>query len=163
MIFVPADFSQRMVPDVEGPLAGEESTPTAIEVYANSGEAIAGVVVRSVVEGFTNQIMTGNIAIAASINTLIDHNPAAALRLAADADSPEVGGVFACGFGGDTLNTIHLDPQPLNGNDTEQMSVASQILVMTGSAQAVFFALFAAQYGVLSIIEEHRAGTLQRL
>lgn len=163
MILVPADFSQRMVPDVEGPLAGEKATPTAIEVYANSGEAIAGVVVRSVVEGFTNQIMTGNIAIAASINTLIDHNPAAALRLAADADSPEVGGVFACGFGGSTLNTIHLDPQPLNGNDTEQMSVASQILVMTGSAQAVFFALFAAQYGVLSIIEEHRAGTLQRL
>ena len=159
MILVPPDFSRGLMPEFDG--SPDSNGATTIDVYANSGESIAGVIVRSVVEGFTNRIMTGNIAITASINTLIEQNPAAALQLATRADSPEVGGVFACGFSGGALNTIDLDPQPVNGS--EQRSVATQILVQTGSGQAVLFALFAAQFGVLSIIEERRAGTLQRI
>jgi ABC-2 type transport system permease protein len=38
-----------------------------------------------------------------------------------------------------------------------------QILVAIGSAQAVYFALFTAQFGVLSIYDEKKQGTLDRI
>jgi ABC-2 type transport system permease protein len=76
-------------------------------------------------------------------------------------NDPQVGGVFACGFSG-ALAAVSIDTQSLQP-EAESRSVASAILVQTGSAQAVLFALFAGQFGVLSIINEQRAGTLQRM
>lgn len=161
-IIIPADFSARMMPNVDptGRSAASAAEPVAVEVYANSGQPIEGTIVRSVVEGFTNQVLTGNIAIGASINTLIQENPAAALRLATMQNDPAVGGIFVCGFTG-ALATIQVDRQFVGQAQTH--SLTTLILVQTGSAQAVLFALFAGQFGVLSIIEERRAGTLQRM
>ena len=51
----------------------------------------------------------------------------------------------------------------LVADDSEPLRLATRILAQIGAAQATFFALFAAQFGVLSVIEERRAGTLGRI
>src|SRR5690606_26571738 len=55
-----------------------------------------------------------------------------------------------------------VDSQPVQA-EQQPRSLTTMILVQTGSAQAVFFALFSGQFGVLSIINERRSGTLQRM
>ncbi|MBZ0300817.1 MAG: ABC-2 transporter permease [Anaerolineae bacterium] len=162
LVVIPPDFSTRLAPQINA--TGGEATaaePAAIEVYANSGQPIEGTIVRSIVEGFTNRLLTGNIAIGASIRTLIQQSPAAALRLAALQNDAQIGGWFACGFS-DALATVSVDPQAVQAQQ-QSRSLTTAILVQTGSAQAVLFAMFAAQFGVLSIISERRAGTLQRM
>ena len=161
LIVVPPDFSQWLTPKIGA--ATMNGVPPAVEVYANSGQPIEGAVVRSVVEGFVNRLLTGNIAIETSINTVIAQNPIAALALAGDQNNPELGALFACGFS-DILATVSLEQQSVDEeNETGGRSLVTLILVQTGSGQAAVFALFAAQFGVLSIIEERRAGTLQRM
>ncbi|MAS32594.1 MAG: hypothetical protein CL610_01220 [Anaerolineaceae bacterium] len=162
LVVIPPDFSASLSPQIS-PMGNLQTArePAAIEVYANSGDAIEGTIVRSIVEGFTNRLLTGNIAIGASVSSLIQQNPAAALRLSSEVNDPEIAGVFACGFT-DALSTVVLDPQPVEVEQRSR-SVTTLILVQTGSAQAVLFALFAGQFGVLSIINEQRAGTLQRM
>lgn len=159
MVVIPPDFSARLAPNVN-PIAGPVE-PAVVEVYANSGQPVEGTIVRSIVEGFTNRLLTGNIAIGASISTLIQQNPAAALRLTTAQNDPQLNGVFACGFT-DMLATVSLDAQSVQAEE-QPRGVATAILVQTGSAQAVLFALFAGQFGVMSIINERRAGTLQRM
>ncbi len=164
LVVIPADFSAKISPNVNVTGAATSNSPaTAVEVYANSGQSIEGIIVRSIVEGFTNQLLTGNIAIGASINALFQTDPLTALQLSADQANPEVATVLGCGFA-PGMATISLDPQSLAADDAgDDRSVIDQILVQTGSAQGVFFALFAGQFGVLSIISERRAGTLQRM
>src|SRR5690606_26543616 len=163
MVLIPPDFSARLTPNI-GPVplpSDTDAQPEAVEIYANSGQVIEGTIVRSIVEGFTNQLLTGNIAIGASINTLIQQNPTAALQLARAQDDPQLGGIFGCGFAGE-LKTVSVDSQPVQA-EQQPRSLTTMILVQTGSAQAVFFALFSGQFGVLSIINERRSGTLQRM
>jgi ABC-2 type transport system permease protein len=67
---------------------------------------------------------------------------------------------FACGFTleADTIETVE---RPLSERPT--VSTRTVILVSVGSAQAMFFALFTAQFGILSLYDERRNWTLQRL
>ena len=162
LVIIPAAFSARLSPQIDPTgVITPAGDPVALEVLANSGQSIEGTIVRSIVEGFTNRLLTGSIAIGASINTLIEENPTAALRLAAQANDDEIANLFACGFSG-ALTGIKLDSQTVR-DDAEPRSVTTSILVQVGSAQAVVFALFAGQFGVLSIIDERRSGTLQRM
>jgi ABC-2 type transport system permease protein len=66
---------------------------------------------------------------------------------------------FGCAFS-PSSNTVSLASQSVSG---ESRSMAGIILVSVGSAQAMFFALFTAQSGVLSMHSERRQWTLQRL
>ncbi len=165
LIIIPADFSDRLSPAISfGETADSEPpAPTTVEIYANEGMPVSASIVRSVVEGFTDRIVGGNIAIAASINTLIATNPLAALALGTDSEATAV---FACAFSG-ALNTVTIDRQALaaeTGADAgPNFTQTTMILVQVGTAQAAFFALFTGQFGVLGIIEERKTGTLQRM
>jgi ABC-2 type transport system permease protein len=55
---------------------------------------------------------------------------------------------------------VRLVDQPVQASPT---SVAGALLVTFGSAQAVFFALFTGQFGILSMYDERKNGTLQRM
>jgi ABC-type transport system involved in multi-copper enzyme maturation permease subunit len=167
LVVIPEDYSVRLTPNINPTGQNTEPPPPAeIEIYANSGQPIEASIVRAVVAGFNNQLLTGSIAIGASINQIIQENPIAALQLANAQDDPAVGELFACGFS-NALATVSLDTQDVSATeetaDNTAESLTSAILVQTGSAQAVFFALFAGQFGVLSIINERRTGTLQRM
>ncbi len=165
LIVIPADFSARLSPEINfaGTADSEPVAPTSVEVYANEGAPVSASIVRSVVEGFVDRLVGGNIAISASINALIATNPLAALTLNMDSEATAV---FSCAFS-DALATITIDRQALaaeTGADAgPNFTTTTLILVQVGTAQAAFFALFTGQFGVLGIIEERKSGTLQRM
>lgn len=157
-IIIPPNFSESISYTQEKP----NIDPVPIEVYGDSGRSISPSVIRSVVEGFTNQFLTGNITVAATIDTLVaraQENPAFGLQFAAAGAGGTFQPDFACAFV-PSSNTIGIDQQNVS---TGSGSTASTILVMFGAAQAAFFALFTANGGAASIIEEKREWTLQRM
>ncbi len=128
-----------------------------VTVYANSGSPVSASIIRSVVESITNQIATGNIAAAATFAQMeLDYGLVATGQVAQQVDMQTV---FTCAFS-PALSTVGMDTQTVTG---ESGNVLVQILVAVGSGQAMFFALFTAQFGVLSIHDERRNWTLQRL
>lgn len=156
-IIIPPDFSAGLSPDFGGDPA-EAAVISPAEVYANEGQPISASIVRSVVQGYTNPIKTGNIAIAASIDRLIATNSLASLQLNTNEDAQRI---FPCAFNS-TLGTVSINQQALTVEDSGLSGIA-QLLIQVGAAQAVFFALFSAQFGIISIVDERRAGTLQRM
>jgi ABC-type transport system involved in multi-copper enzyme maturation permease subunit len=147
-VFIPPGFSQRLIQI--GATGGGD--PLQVEVYGNGGQPISAGIVHSIVDGITNQLLTGSITIAAAFS--VAPPPAEA------AGSIDFAAVFACAFTPE-INTIRLEPRSVEGQEAE--SIASLILVSIGSAQAMFFALFTAQFGVFSMYDERRQWTLQRL
>jgi ABC-type Na+ efflux pump permease subunit len=154
-IIIPEDFSTKLsyIPGRHPQL--EE---TEVALYANSGRPIAAQIIRSIVEGITNQILTGNITVAATWYEL-EASGAPAANGSAMA-SPELLSAFACAFSPDA-NTLSLDTRTIPG--AGQGNAAVDALVMFGSAQAIFFGLFTAGFGVLSMYDDRRNWTLQRL
>ncbi len=155
MVVIPADYSARIsyVPGAHPTLEA-----TGIRVYGNRGGPISSGIVRSIAEGLQNQILMGNIAIAATFQELeAAHGPATVGEAAAGLD---FAAAFGCAFT-PTANTVRLDVQSVGGSDGGGLSTA--VLVAVGSAQAMFFALFTAQFGVLSMYYERQEWTLQRL
>ncbi len=163
LVIVPADFSARLSPQL-GPGISElyAESPAAIEVFSDSGRPLEGLVLRSVVQGYSERLLTGNVALGAAINALIAQEPLAALRLAAAADDEAVAGALSCAFS-ELAAGARADLHQLGAGDDAAFKQATRVLAFIGTAQATFFALFAAQFGVLSVIEERQAGTLQRI
>lgn len=163
-IIIPTDFSQKLTAQTDfassflSPSSDEEISQAEIEVYGNSAQVIQTGIVKSVVEGISNGFVTGNVAVQATIETLMA-NPVRLAELATVGDNP-VFDVFACAFGGQ-LNIVQIEQPPLD--DLQAASPFVQILVSIGSAQAAFFSLFTGIFGVTSIYEEMKSGTYQRL
>lgn len=156
-IIIPPDFTERLTYGQNKPIES-----TGIEVYANGGREIAAGIIRSIVEGITNQIATGNIAVAATIDTLVQraqNDPAFGLQFLAASASGSFSPDFSCAFS-PALNNLTVKQEQVQG---QQISVTTALLVTFGSAQAMFFTLFAGQGGVQDFFLERRQGTLQRL
>ncbi len=169
LIIVPTDFSARLNPRIApGTASLYPEPPAAMEVYSDVARPLESLVARSVVQGYSERLLTGNIALGAAINTLIVQQPLAALRLAGSADDQAIGAALACGFSdlavGVQLVARGIEPGAGTGADAAQpVQVSTYILRLIGTAQATFFALFVAQFGVLSVLQERQAGTLQRI
>jgi ABC-2 type transport system permease protein len=154
-VIIPAGFSESIGYTQQHP----DIKPVAIEVYGDSAQPISASIIHSVVAGFTNQLLTGQIAVASTIGAMIDRaqqNPMFGLSFAAAASGgfqPDFSCAFTPGF-----NTVKIEQQTVTGQE-----VKFNPLVVFGSAQAVFFALFTANGVAASIIEERRQGTLQRM
>lgn len=165
-IYLPPDFSSSMTPDIGSSAPedmGELVEQTQVQIYGNSAQNISVSIVRGVIESIINQFVTGNATIAATTSTLIDRASnnlvfgAAFLLASATGDfNPN----YACAFQSG-LNTISIEQQPLDA--TQEQSDFVQVLLMVGSAQAVFFALFTGYIGLNTIYEERKGWTLQRL
>lgn len=160
-LIIPADFSQALSIN---PSASAETQlgQTTLELYASAGAPLSASVTRSVVEGIANTFVKGNIAISATLGALIEQaqrNPAFGIQfLAASAsfNPPQ----FACAFS-DAYDGVGVERVPLDEAQTQSAFV--QVLISVGSAQALFFAFFTVLYGMLSIYEERKAWTLQRI
>lgn len=152
-VIIPADFSANLT---YGP-TNTALQPTEIEIYSHPSRPVSVSIVRSVVEGISNQIVTGNIAIAAVIDRTIADNPLNFARIGEITSSEAfTSGVQSLFTGGTPL--VSIERQSVTG---EQVSFNP--LVLIGASQAIFFALFTANGGATSIIEERRNWTLQRL
>ncbi|RMG75474.1 MAG: ABC transporter permease [Chloroflexi bacterium] len=154
-IIIPSEFSQAFRVD---PITISAQPTIQVEVYGSQGVPISASVVRAVVDSIINTNKTGSIAINTALTTLIQLNPAVLSQLQTADDTLQP--IYACGFSPD-LGIVTINQQPIISGDAR--SLFEVILLSVGASQAVFFALFSAQFGVLNIIEERRAGTLQRL
>ena len=153
-IIIPPDFTERIayIPVVHPSI--EES---GITVYANSGSPISSSIINSIASSITQRIAAGNITMAAAFGELQSRYGAAALSSFAPEDFSSA---FACAFDPGT-DLVRLQTESVQGGDANDSTTI--ILVAVGSAQAMFFAMFTAQFGVLSMHEERREWTLQRL
>jgi ABC-type transport system involved in multi-copper enzyme maturation permease subunit len=152
VVIIPSDFSAAL-----SSLTDPRQAPatTAISVYGNEGQSLAAGIVRSVIEGISSQMVSGNIAIGATFAELAKSQPGAL----AGASNLDLNQLFLCAFipGNDLVG---LTDKPVQATS---MSLAGTLLVTFGSAQALFFALFTGQFGILSMYEERRNWTLQRM
>jgi ABC-type Na+ efflux pump permease subunit len=133
----------------------QPATSTTIAVYGNAGRALSAGIVRSVVASITSQMIGGNIAIGATLAELADTRPDAVTGAA----TRHLDNLFVCAFapGNDLVRVVDV---PVQATST---STTGAVLVAFGSAQALFFALFTGQFGILSMYEERKNWTLQRL
>lgn len=163
LVVVPRNFSARLSPQIgPGVAALYPQAPAAIQVYSDGSRALEGQVASAVVAGYSERLLAGNIALGAAVNALIAREPLAALRLAIAGDDEAISGALACAFAdlaGGAVAELH-QAGPVDEGPLRQ---STRILAFIGIAQATFFALFAAQFGVLGVIEERQAGTLQRI
>lgn len=127
----------------------------AIEVYGDAARSVSASIVRSIVGGITNQIVTGYVSIAASLQTVGQEFGPFAIASAAQSSGFNEG--VACAFAG-AYNNVTLENQSVEG-ETDDFN----LLLYFGSGQAIFFALFTANGSAASILEERRNGTLQRM
>lgn len=151
-IIIPADFTQKLSYGQNNPIE-----PTTVEVYSNPGRPVSGLVVQSIVSSIGNQIATGSVAAATTVETTLAELGFSGIAQVASSE------VFirniTCSFTA-AFNAVRIDEQTVSG---QRANSTAAILVLFGSAQAMFFMLFTGQQGVLSIFEEKTQGTLQRL
>ena len=155
VVIIPEDFS-RALTSLSDPRLAQAST--TITVYGNGGDSLSAVIVRSVVDSNAAQLVSGNIAIGATLTELAAQNPTALSSLSR-AKAQDMGKLFTCAFvPGNGL--VQLADQPVQAAPN---TLAGTLLVTFGSAQALFFALFTGINGVLSMYDERKNGTLQRI
>lgn len=175
-IIIPPDFSKQLAPQFEptDAVTGSASGADVVEIYADRGQSISGSIVRAVVEGIVNQFVRISVAMETGINSTIDTVPGLVvsskldlarldLNLVADGlrtiDASVIeplGCLLKPGAG-----NIQLTRKPLD--QTQEGSAFGFIMVVLGSAQAIFFALFTGIFGMNSIYIERKNWTLQRL
>jgi len=153
-IIIPEDFSRQLSFSPASPDTGR----TQVTVYADPGRPISAGIIGSIARGITNQIATGNIAIAATLGELQASLGGPAMGQAAA--NIDFASAFACAFDPGS-STISIDRQMVRR--AQQENRAALVLVVVGSAQAMFFAMFTAQFGVLNMHWERRGWTLQRM
>jgi ABC-2 type transport system permease protein len=143
VVIVPKDFTKALL---------GEAAPVRVRVLTYQGRPIAGTIVRSIVQDIVARLAGGAFAVTALVSELPEGVDAGVLfgsrafqqgmARMQSGDGPAVRV---------TLQTVRGDQRRFNP------------LVFFGATQAVFFALFAAQGGATSILEEQRDGTLGRL
>jgi ABC-2 type transport system permease protein len=152
VVIIPPDFSSSLT-SLSDPQ--QSATTSNVTVYGNAGYGLSAGIVRSVVDSITAQMISGNIAIGATLGEIAARQPA----LLAQINPQDAENLFLCAFV-PGKNLVSLTEIPVQAAPT---SMAGTLLVTFGSAQALFFALFTGQFGVLSMYEERRNGTLQRI
>jgi ABC-2 type transport system permease protein len=150
-VIIPADFSQNLTYSATNTFL----KPTQIEVYGDPQRPIAASIVRSIVEGVVTQLGTGNVAVAATLNTVAQEY--GALQLVGVTTNPGFQTDVACAFATGAA-PISVERQTTSGNEP-----SLNPLVIFGASQAIFFALFAANGSATTLMEERRNWTLQRL
>jgi ABC-2 type transport system permease protein len=150
-IIIPPDFSSKLA------FSPTQLTlqPTQVEVYGNPRTPIAASIIRSIVESIVTGLGTGNVAIAAMLQSVIqEYGPFWVFGVTL---APEFGNAIGCAFT-PGITPISIDRESLNSSQGN-----IHPLVVFGAPQAIFFALFAANGFASTIMEERRNGTLQRM
>lgn len=184
-VIIPTGYTESLLPSF-GLIDNSAGNHPQIEVYGNSGDALAATIVRSIVGGIVSQFERLPVTLEASIDTLtanidLDNLDLNALsttlnELTTLAESGDFASVSTPVSGTGTItdtfailgclftpgiNPVSLKQQPLD--QLQEGNSFARILVAAGAGQAVFFALFTGVFGILSIYEERRQWTLQRM
>ncbi len=151
VVIIPANFSSALTS-----LADPQQPPTnsTLTIYGNAGQGLSAGIVRSVIDSINSNFVSGYIAIGA-FSQVTAMQPS----LLPAGTKVDYSKVFVCAFAPGN-NLVQLSQQSVQAAPT---NTAGSLLVTFGSAQAVFFALFTGQFGILSMYEERKDGTLQRI
>jgi ABC-2 type transport system permease protein len=156
-VIIPADYTARISYGQGNPVE-----PVTLRLYTDASRPISASVMESVVRGIATQTAAGNIAIEATIDTLTGQaatNPQVGQALQNTGDEAfEV--AFSCAFS-PVFAPLSLQTQSVSGEETG--GVGFNPFVYFGSANAIFFMMFTAQGSAVSILEERRQWTLQRM
>lgn len=177
-VIIAPHFSDSLAPDFRlGATPANTATSTitataAIEVIANNATPILGNIVRSVVEAIVAQYERMSVAMSALMMAMIESVTSegdslalsmlnanvitATLQNVDESVLEPLGCLILPGTG-----NIQVEQQPLNA--VQERSLFSILMVLIGGAQAIFFALFTGVFGINSIYEDRRQGTLQRV
>jgi ABC-2 type transport system permease protein len=150
-VIIPPDFSANLTYSP----THQYIEPTTIEIYANSGQPISANIVRSIITGIGDQIATGNVAVAVTIDALVERarqDAATARELLAEFN-PDFAPAFDPGN-----NPIRVEAQTVRGE-----APSFNPLVYFGASNAILFMLFTARGSAGSVLEEKQDGTLARL
>ncbi len=148
-VIIPPTFSS----DIGFTPTNTTLTPTKIEVYANPARPISSSIVRSIVQQISGQMVVGNV----TLNALFAPVMTQPLVMVQMAGSTAFAEGVACAFAG-VGSPITIEQQTVEGT-----RFVFNPLVVFGSAQALFFAIFTANGSANSTIEERKNGTLQRM
>ena len=172
-VIIGADFSNQLAPRFGLSSTSPLTTTSTVEVFANQATPISGSIVRAVVTGIVGQFERMNVALSALVATTFDmlatseQKPldlsvinANVITQTLQQINPSVLAPVACLLTPGAGN-VQIKQQPLNLVQTR--STFGMLMVVLGGAQAVFFALFTGVFGINSIYEDRRQGTLQRL
>lgn len=152
-VIIPPTFSA----DVGYTPTDQTLNPTTIEVYADPEKPIASSIVRSIVEQVGVRLATGNVTLSAVLTPVMPPDNPNPLLILSVAGSTSFAEGISCAFEG-VGSPISIDQQTVEGDE-----FVFNPLVVIGSAQAIFFALFTANGSASSTIEERKNGTLQRM
>ncbi len=152
-VIIPATFSA----DVGYTPTDQTLTPTTIEVYADPNKPIATSIVRSIVEQVAVRLSTGNVTLSSVLTPVIPPANPNPLLILSVAGSQAFAQGISCTFEG-VGSPILIDQQTVEGDE-----FVFNPLVVIGSAQAIFFALFTANGSASGTIDERKNGTLQRM
>ncbi|MCU0476675.1 MAG: ABC transporter permease [Anaerolineae bacterium] len=128
-------------------------SPTRIEVYADPERPISSSIIRSIVQQVGAQIAVGNVTLSALFAPITDQP----LRMISLSGSQAFAEGVSCAFSG-VGSPITVVQETVEGD-----AFVFNPLVVFGSAQALFFAIFTANGSANSTIEERKNGTLQRM
>ena len=132
-VVIPAGFSA----------AVQAGQPAQLTVIASGGHVLAGQVLRSVLTSFGSQVEAVQLAVTTVLaSTGAQPDPSLAAELAAQA--------------------VAL-PEPVALTEARTETKVASSRTYYGAAMAVLFVLFAAQFGVVSLLAERRNGTLARM
>jgi len=185
-VIIPPGFTDTFLPSFGVVDNSDLANRPEIEVYGNSGDALSSSIVNSIVRGIVEQFERLPVTLEASLDTLLTRVDLNTLDLDALANTlnelqvatttGDLGKVSTNLTGTGTLtdtfailgclftpgiNPVTLVQQPLD--QLQEGNTFARLLVTVGSAQAVFFALFTGVFGILSIYEERKQWTLQRM
>lgn len=158
-LIIPSDLTQTLQISAVSTSLGQ----TQVEIYGSPAYPVSVSIVQSIAGSISSQIANGSVTIAATIQALIQraqNDPIFGLRWTTEQATGAFQPDFGCGFIPD-LSIVSIQREALNAAQTQ--SAFAQILIAIGSGQAVFFALFTAQFGLLSIYDEQKQGTLARI
>lgn len=150
-VIIPANFTASLTYSA----TNTALQPVELEVYGDPQRPLAVSIVRSIVDGIVTNLGTGNIAIAATLDTVTQQY--GVLRLIGVTGSESFNEAVGCAFVAEVA-PVSIDRQNLDLGGSE-----FNILVFTGSTQAIFVAIFAANGFANVILQERRNWTLQRL
>lgn len=150
-VIIPAGFTDSIIPR---DAAAVSAPPVPIEVYTNPGRPISAGIVRSIVEGFVDQVEAGRVGGQVAIEQLLHSGLIAPQDIAQVAQ--QIGQEQSQLAGEALIRVRRSDAAPEETNEFNP-------LLLLAPGMALVFLMFTVSLGSRSILVERRDGTLARM
>lgn len=149
-VIIPAGFTDSIIPS---PASGQADPVVDVELYGNPTRTTSAGVIKTILEGFINQINTARVSGEVAVSMLLDHG------LIQPAQAPAVGGQIGMQVsGGAGASSIKVNQSSSSGSP-----VKFNILAFMAPGMALIFLMYTVTNGGRALLYERAHGTLPRL